>query len=731
MKLKRYIAVNLLLILSICVFACGWWPTNSGNVLLYRIIPLDETDYENYSTVWESDIMLHPKVDYKAENLRLWQRQTSTNIGTADIEKVVYKANVAYLQNICKNLAKSRQHNNGFIRWIATNKRKDILDLLILAKQIENVRYCMNDPWYYPVDGSDYYRLLNDVVERCSQYKRGPLLGRYALQMTRALCALREYKECAEYWDRIKAKLDNDVVKTMTELQAASALYKVNRKDEAIEIYARHGDVASIRVVNGGKKGNELEFVYEHNPNSPYLEGELQKWLICYGMDDTDKRYDEYKPYTLDDEKLNMLSRVANKAVKSKRTRKKAMWYYVLAAIYDITGDPAKAKNYLKHGQQYPKDTYLSDSYHVLRMWLDAKTATYNKAYEQQLLCDLKWLTQKIKHEVTPEIYKKLTIDPCSWREYDDDNRDVYQAEANTFYWNDALRRILLREVCPHMHKADKHIREIQLANLAENFLIKTTDHSGEMFVIMDRLSYKDTRDYFNRIYHPKDEFDRFLNERSMTDKYYWYDILATKCLRERRYKKAQVYLRQLPVGFQKKLNVYYYMDRQPFSYNFDYCERDTMLMPDYKLHFAKAMARYEQIMRYGKTTNQRAKAKIQYALGLRNSVNQCWTLTRYSSNYENNYIMYATPYIEYPEDTTIYRHNKYTKLGDKLIKDAINTFTDREQAAQELRKLAYYKRVMDEYGNTPTAKYLQQQCDRWKDYAWMKKTRKFRLRRY
>lgn len=730
MKLKRYIVISLALLISTGVFACGWWPTNSGSVLLYRIMPLDETDYMNYDTPWESDLMLHQKVDYKADNLRLWQRQTSTKINTADIEKIVYKADLSYLQNISKNFAKPRRYANSFTNWIVANKRKDILDLLILAKQVEKARYSMNDPWYYPVDGSDCFLLLNDVVGRCRQYKRGQLLGRYALQLTRSLCALREYKECAEYWDNIKGKLSNDVVKTMTELQAASALYKVGRKDEAIEIYARYGDVSSIRVVNEGKKGDELEFVYDHNPNSPYLDGELQKWLIYYGRDDTDKRYTEYEPYTLNEEKLNLLVRVANKAVRNKETKKKAMWYYVLASIYDITGDPRKAKHYLERGQQYPKDAYLRDTYHVLQMWLDAKTAKYNLAYEQRLLEDLKWLTQKIKREVTPKVYKKLTINANTWREYDDDNRDVYQAEANTFYWNDALRRILLRAVCPRMHKAGKHIREIQLANMAENFLVKATDHSGEMFVNMDRLSYKDTRNYFTRIYHPKDEFDRFLNDRSMTDKYYWYDIMATKCLRERRYKKAQVYLRQLPVSFQKKLNVYDYMDRQPFSYCFDYCERDPKLAVDYKLHFAEAMAKYDYSMRHSKDPNQRAKAKIQYALGLRNSVNQCWTLTRHSSNFDNNYIREATPYIDYPVDTTIYRYDKYVKLSNKLIKDAINTFTDKELAAEELRKLAYYKRIMDEYGNTPTAKYLQRHCDRWRDYALTKTTGKLRLRR-
>lgn len=263
------------------------------------------------------------------------------------------------------------------------------------------------------------------------------------MQLTRALCELREYKECAEYWDNIKRKPNNDIVKTMTELQTVSALYKVGRKDEAIEIYTRYGDVASIRTVNGGKKGDELELVYDHNPNSPYLDDELQKWLLYYGKDDTDKRYEEYKPYTLDDEKLSLLVKVASKVVNNKKTKKKTLWFYALASIYDITETRQRPKTFWNVGDNIRKTHTLEILTMFCRYGLMQRrqnTAKYNQDYEYRLLADLKWLSQKIKREVMPDAYKKLNAN--TWREYDDDNCEAYQAEANTFYWNDALRRI-------------------------------------------------------------------------------------------------------------------------------------------------------------------------------------------------------------------------------------------------------------------------------------------------
>jgi hypothetical protein len=685
-------------------------------------MPLDESEYSHYETTWGSDGMLHRNVDYRKENLLLWQQQTSSAVHLNDIDSIVYKADVVCLQQLRKKVQVPATERNTFVNWLVSNRRTDIIDLLILAKQNEQILDGMNDPWYYRVEDSYHFQVLDEIVSKCKAYTSGSLLDRYALQMVRALCALREYQECAWYWDSIKAQIPDNVVRKMAELKAASALYKTGRQEEALEIYAKYGDVASIRAVNGGQIENELEFVYEHCPNSPYIEGEIQKWLIYFGDDSTQKSFKNGYTWEWDAKKLDGLLTVAHRAVKERKAKNMAMWYYTLAALYDIKAEPYKAKAYLERGEKYRKDPFLRDSYRVLQMWIDAQTSIYNLAYEQRLMTGLMWLDHKIKTEATASTYSKLNYDRISKREYTDDNRDVYQITANTFYWNDAMRRLLLRVVCPRMHEAGKYVREIQLANMAENSLVRTDGYSGEMFVIMDRLSYKDTRNYYTRIYRPHDALDRFLNSHGRTDKYYWYDILATKCLRERRYEKALVYLRQIPVNYQQKLSVYPYMDKQPFSYDMQTFKTDSLLAPDYKLHFAETMVRHEQTMRRHHDPNTRADAQIQYALGLRNSVHRCWPLTRYSSNLEHNHIMRPVPDIPYPEDSTVYRHDEYIKLSENLINEAVQLYTDKEQAAKQLRKLLFYQRIMDSYSDTETAEDIRLHCDKWRDYAQMRR---------
>ena len=75
-------------------------------------------------------------------------------------------------------------------------------------------------------------------------------------------------------------------------------------------------------------------------------------------------------------------------------------------------------------------------------------------------------------------------------------------------------------------------------------------------------------------------------------------------------------------------------------------------------------------------------------------------------------------PVIEYVGDSSIYRHKQYVELSEKLIQEAIRTYTDKEQAAQQLRRFLRFQRIMDNYGETTTAHDISAHCDKWRDYA-------------
>ena len=88
----------------------------------------------------------------------------------------------------------------------------------------------------------------------------------------------------------------------------------------------------------------------------------------------------------------------------------------------------------------------------------------------------------------------------------------------------------------------------------------------------------------------------------------------------------------------------------------------------------------------------------------------------------EDDYIRNAIPDIPYTEDSLIYRHDEYLAISDHLINQAIETYRDKNKAAKQLKKLLYFKRIIDEFPTTLTALDVRQHCDRWRDYANNKK---------
>ena len=151
-----------------------------------------------------------------------------------------------------------------------------------------------------------------------------------------------------DVWNKNESRLANNVIRKIAELKVAGALNKTGKKHAALKIYAKYGDVGSIRTLNYGKISNELEFVYNLQPNSPYIPDELQNWLIFLDNNDTiDKNDTIYNGRFMYDNIRNII-KVANKAVRNKKTKNKAMWYYTLAALYDRKGENHKALSFLK-----------------------------------------------------------------------------------------------------------------------------------------------------------------------------------------------------------------------------------------------------------------------------------------------------------------------------------------------------------------------------------------------
>lgn len=399
---------------------------------------------------------------------------------------------------------------------------------------------------------------------------------------------------------------------------------------------------------------------------------------------------------------------------------------YALQAVRAMT-------SLLQYDEIVVKDQNLSDAIKVMRMYIDAQICTYDKAYEQKLFGQLRWLQGMLESHIDDE-----TIAGTN---------DFYGLKTcrSYYYWSDAMRCILLGTVCPKMMKAGKTTHALQLANMSSYSLLNALDSVGitswdddfineyggmhitltmEQFrhgnffndydyschfaQMMDTLSANELMDYARIAERPQTEFQRFLNRHSYIDLDYLNEIIGTHCLREMRYAEAERYFAKVSTDYFLRTNVYKcdYLNRDPFSTKHRLWGHGV----DAKLYFAKTMNRLEQDIAATADPNRKAMLMIDYGVGLRNSFDYCWALT----HYRYGCLWDIIDDYDWQEDEPCLNAMKRVET---LFAEALSLFTNDEYAAQAQLMFCNYKMVREQYPKTQAGDIVRGRCDKYADY--------------
>lgn len=126
----------------------------------------------------------------------------------------------------------------------------------------------------------------------------------------------------------------------------------------------------------------------------------------------------------------------------------------------------------------------------------------------------------------------------------------------------------------------------------------------------------------------------------------------------------------------------------------------------------AKVINSLEKEMHSAADPNQRARAMVRYAIGLRNSIEyHSWALTRYSYSARTNGIWERSREKQNAEDRI-----------SELVASACQIITDREYAAKVQYDFCNFREVATTYYDTSMAKIVWGKCDRLIDYHAEKK---------
>ena len=724
--MKRYVVYITISALALLVpnksFACwsGWY--DASEYFMFRVC---ETDVEDVGGIQQSDPQAY-------RNCKEWQNLTSDTILLQDIYQVVYKTNLSDME---KSFSGDKwASGNGFTHWLMNND-KALRDYLLLSKNNEDVRQQRNSRWYYPSMKTSGRMSLEQIADTALARATGRLKHRYLLQAVRALFTLRRYEECLQIWSRDMEPLPEDNLMRMhVKPYIAGAMMRLGHREQALRYYAEMGDAESLAVY-GGDGDNKLyswealEIVCRYAPNSPAIPKALQKLVRqlepgypswCFSCDDkiTQEGIRE-RVYAL-----------GQRMLRNPQTRDRAMWYYTLAFLDDIKGNTSRACQLLAKAEKAPSSPLMGESIKVLRIYLDAKTRTYNSAYYRLLHTQLQWLDRQIRQNLSAKVCEETA--------------EFYKLHSHLsfYYWNDVMRRILLSVVCPRMLEQGNAVRALQLANMADNHLLNIVDkefsvhtgrhyldpsqsqthsithyrydsdqsnpndYSNHFFEMIDSIGVEHAVRYAEVLRRPRDKFDAFLNQCGYVNADYLNDIIGTQYLRRMDYAKAFCYLGAVSEGYKNHINTTMCFD--PFAV------KATRISPthDFKYDFAREMSHLQQCIASTADPNRRARLMLRFATGMRNSFKVCWHLTQY---YKGECYIYQVC------DKRQWEADRYTtaalRRSDALVREALDIVTDSSLAAEMQYTLCNFATVARLYPNTPHGELVRGSCDNLKDY--------------
>lgn len=663
----------------------------------------------------------------REENLRLWQSLTSEHIPLDDIEEVVYRDSWRRFYDNTEN--KPAKTDNLFYIYLKNSCDGEITDLLGIAKILENRWREIRSPWYYPRKQNNPGETgdFHDIIEQCKAYDGERLKDRYALQVARALFASRDYASCIEYTDSAFADIpDSNLMKRMAQRYAAGCWSRLGDKNRADSIFAKTGDIWSLSV------DDPVKYMAESNPNAPQL-------------------IDYIRSNATDTLFMKRLQPIVNRLLKKDEVANRGDWFFVTAYIEnEFDNNKSEARKYIhKALRQKFSSEELASLARAYKMKLDAYAGD-----SSNLLADLKWIegkTDVLGSDAEEWIGRCRNIIYVDWVPMLWDRKNYSTAILLCAYADNLAPSEQWHEVWNNdgwqvywsptqvLNISDVHERE-EYAN--------HIDYGSLSFQMMGSLSSAQLASTYNSILADTPLY-AFLRRKARTDKDCFNELIGTLALREGNYNRAVTYLSKVCQHYLKTMNINKggYLDRNPFL---PYPSRWKMWTPSYagaelwesegqamshtnrsnpnaKLDFAHKMQEYKRQMTHGKTSDERGLARLMYAIGRRNSFEECWALTQY---WRGGCTGIFEPDLQYWEDD--FARKRYAFLYDyeetighktteKIYKEELNAALAMLETDEAKAKAQYtlnnLKTIVKYYGDTSICKYVKTSCDNWQSW--------------
>lgn len=439
------------------------------------------------------------------------------------------------------------------------------------------------------------------------------------------------------------------------------------------------------------------------------------------------------------------------KLLKNNKVTCSADWNFVMAYIdNEFNNNKSVARQNIHKAL---KEKFSSDELESLarayKMKLDASVGDLSN-----LLADLKWIETKadVLNPDAEEWIRRcrniIYVDwiPKLWNKTDYSTAILLCAYADNLapseQWHEAWTNVGW-----HVYWSPTQVLNLTEIRESEEYA-NHIDYCSLSFQLMGSLSSTQLASSYNHILTDTPLYS-FLRSKARTDKDYYYELIGTLALREENYSRAITYLSKVSEHYLKTMNIDKegYLCRNPFT---PYPSRWRVWTPTYagaepweiesqamrhnnksnpyaKLNFARRMQEYKRQMTYGHTSDERGLARLMYAIGRRNSFEECWALTQYWRGgctgifepdlqyWEDDFALKRYAFL-YDYEETI-GHKTTEKIYEKELKSSLAMLTTDEAKAKAQLTLNNLKTIVKYYGDTSIGQYIKTSCDNWQSW--------------
>lgn len=526
---------------------------------------------------------------------------------------------------------------------IAKNKRDNEM-VAYLGELSKYLEICdqLRETWDYPTKQQLQQRrqILNGMVTKSNTYRGTKLAPQWALLRMRANMVLGQYDANVTYWKQTASKMAPSVFRDMMESLYAAALARKGQLAQACDIYAKQGDMLSIKwALRKMRNLGGIRTIFDITPDSPTMNflvqdfvNNAQETLDCKG----DKEWIEEtidRRIILKRDVDNFIN-YANNVVSQGKTKSPAMWMAAIGELQFLYGKQDDALATLNKAVSMDGTQRMKDNARAIRLVVSVKSAKLGPEYSQWLVGELKWLTEKIKEEGK------------------NNKEDWYNYYNNHYY--DILDRVVYNELVPKYKNYGRPDIAAAFVNYIESRSVLGLDsdeesggYSSDFFLILDSMSTDEMKQYIAFAQSKGgDALEQYLKGHVKPYRNYLNDILGTKYLAMADFSSAIDYLSKVPMTFVRNQAISPYMAQRKYSEprwmgKQEIEENESEAQPaikamqvNKKIEFCREMT---QLLGQLPLANSEKRSQIAYDLATRyyqaSYQGDCWWLTAYGQS--------------------------------------------------------------------------------------------------